>query len=229
MPADEQVRKKHRVPELFDLASYAMKSRTEKVRGIRCVLVEAPGHDVLWLAPEMNLAVVKRRLFFEGNLSVEIECHELRKATSEIWLPTRMIVTEFAVEGFSPEQYAGRAIVKWDYRFTQLEANSKEHEHLFVFNPEPGSIIIDETLGQRKTEYTVGESGGTPHVSYIAPVDKNDLDAVIAAAVREQTSTKLWPLGLSATVLIISVALSVVGYIIVSHRRFRCRGVLRAR
>jgi hypothetical protein len=160
-------------------------------------------------------------MFFENSLRLEIECDGFRKITPEVWLPTRMSVTDFAVKGFMPDEYAGRAIVRHDYKFTRLEANAADHEHLFAFDPEAGSLIIDETLvpeGQKGAIERADGSRGTPTVSYVVPADKDDLDAVIAQAVRDQTGKDWWPLGFWTTVLLVNAVILVVGYSIVRRR-----------
>ncbi len=151
---DSEQHKKNRVPDLFSYADFSVSERIERVSGTDCVVLEAPGHEKLWLDPQRGFALLRREQYSKGHLSTRTECGDLVEVVPGVWMPKKVTLTTFAGLGIwpnLPEQYHGKPWRQTTLRVKTLEVNDPKHQEYFKFRPEPGAPVHDLRL--RSPEY----------------------------------------------------------------------------
>jgi hypothetical protein len=146
LPNDNERAKRHRIPELFSGAAFSVSDSPEKVNGVDCVVVEATGHDKLWLDPDRGFALRRRELWREDTLWNVTECDDLAEVAPGVWMPKTVIITSFGLpEPFElPAEYEGKPYWRTTLRVKAIEANDPEHVEAVTFDPAPGARVTDE-------------------------------------------------------------------------------------
>ncbi|MHC4402443.1 MAG: hypothetical protein ACYTG0_22490 [Planctomycetota bacterium] len=149
LPKDNARAKRHRIPDLFSGAAFSVSDSLEKVGGTDCVVVEAPGHDKLWLDPKRGFALRRRELWREGILWETTECHDLAQLVPGVWMPKTVTRTYFGSPApFKlPAEYEGKPYCRTTLRVKTIEANDPKHLEAVTFRPEPGATILDPKIG----------------------------------------------------------------------------------
>lgn len=182
MPNDDKLRRSIRLGDLLKEQKLKLLSESEEVNGYKCIKVEFDD-KVVWLAPELNFAVVRRCGVLQGQIVWQFEGEDFKNWGDDFWFPTRFTSTCLRnpnAEDTSPK-YLGKPIYTTRYSVKLLRINDPADEKLFSHGPEASDLVMDEVaakdLGVQK------EGRNIPIVSYQAPDDPAELEKTREAAV----------------------------------------------
>lgn len=182
MPTQGRDANAHRIPDMFKEASFAVSPALEDVGGTRCVAVEAPGYQKLWLDPEKGLVARKREFYRDGQPFLTMEFDDFAQV-KDLWFP-RLIHRYPLGTADMPQAYRGKRLMDITDRVTKLEVNEPGHEEFFELKPPAGALVLDTTLEplDRSGKPVVARSGETKGVGYMQPANEADLQKVIQEA-----------------------------------------------
>lgn len=228
LPNEREFHESNSVSWLLTEGSMLLSTETEQVNGTECLVLKSPTHGAIYLDTERALAVRKRQWLYEGELVYEMIVNELEKIGEDLWFPVDVGYTQFGHSTFDGAEYAGKALYHFSRKIDKVELNAVEHESYFTPDIKAGSWVIDERVALLNPDGTpIADGENARDVAYIQPANQDDLDSVIQAAQRLDSSS---PVKLKAangrssstTILIwvnAIVALSLVVFLVVRKLR----------
>jgi hypothetical protein len=132
------------IPAL-ESGQYALSTSETEINGIRSVLLERPGLDKIWLAPEFGYAVVQREWNWgvDEPLMMRYVNSDFKQVADGIWLPMTVQRQAFADPVRYPD-HEGQLHFVNSCKVVEMRANDVPDE-LFTIKPIPGSTAIDNT------------------------------------------------------------------------------------
>jgi len=108
----------------------------------RCVVVEVPDPDKIWLDVDRGCAVIRRERQWNGKPMV-YENSGFAEIAPGIWLPGKLRRVIFRGPGPDvPTHREGEVLIDLTQTVSRMEVNSVPDE-AFVFKPEPGTLMFD--------------------------------------------------------------------------------------
>jgi hypothetical protein len=189
---------------------YQPRPRPETVGGIKCLVLEKPGWDAIWLAPEFGYAVVKRELLWPGTTLVMLRMgnEQFEQLVDGFWLPRRVTWELFGAPSHGKE-YEGRVLVRSVVSVTDFVVN-KVPDSLFRYEFPSGTMLVDFThkkdIGGESVAlvYPVGADTETTQMSLDNAIATHR-DAVDSARWR-------WRLVWGNVALVLIAAVAALGY-----------------
>ena len=128
----------------------------ETVEGVLCTVLERPGHDVLWVAPQHGYLLCRRDVYFgpEKPLRKRFLNKSLREIAPDVWLPMEQVLEEFHPVQAEPKLWnaVARRLV---LQVTDVSVGDVQDSDLDVAIP-AGARISDAISG---VHYVKGRDG----------------------------------------------------------------------
>lgn len=145
LPEDEPVWALHKALQNEDCR---VQDSLETVGEHRCVVIEIPGRDKLWLDVDRGCAVIRRERQWEGKWTI-YENSDFREFGDCIWLPWKLHrVIHHGVGPILTKEEQASLLVQSTQTVERMEVNHVPDE-MFVFKPEPGMLIYDVERNKR--------------------------------------------------------------------------------
>jgi hypothetical protein len=135
----------------------------ERIGGLDCWVVEAPGRDKLWLAVDQGLAVVQREVRWtpDGPLQCRYRNDDFRHVGNKIWLPYTVRRDMMVYPKNHPEIPPETIHISDSAKVRSVQVGSLP-DKLFEYTPPLGSYAVDDRIllnGERVTlNYRWGET-----------------------------------------------------------------------
>lgn len=131
--------------QALESGRYSIASPDVDVNGIRCVLLEWPGVDKIWLAHELGYAVVQREWNWgvDEPLMMRYVNSDFKQVVEGLWLPMTAVRQAFADPVRYPDSHGSLHFVN-TCRVVEMHGNDLPDE-LFSITPIPGSTVMDNT------------------------------------------------------------------------------------
>jgi len=144
---------------------YRLRSNMERVKGVRCDVLERPGADILWLDAEHPGALVARETYDRGSgaLMQRLEFSAPEPAAQAISIPRRIRNIQYDWHA-KQESERRRHVIDALLTIQELELNENVPAG-FVFTARPGMIRVGRDM--TPTQVT---AGGTEHLDELAEV-----------------------------------------------------------
>lgn len=198
-------------PEVVARAKYRVLPETEEVDGKPCHVVYAPGYDRLWIDPELGCAPRKRELYFcpEQPYLFVREYQSDFVESGGVLVPTTLRRELFAPLT-NPKEYWNKVYLEMTVRVSKVEINAVTDEDFKAYLP-PGTYVMDDVNNK----------------AYMMPGEKIDALNELVAAGRKYLLDEQPPMGHTASLRILIIALNVlllaVIALVVVRRRWRAR------
>lgn len=182
LPKDDELRKSIRLVDLAKEQKLKLLSESEEVNGHKCIKVEFD-NKIVWLAPELNFAIVRRCGVLQGHVVWQFEGQDFKNWGDDFWFPTQFTSTCMRNPNAEDKssKYLGKPIYTTRYSVKLLRINDPRDEQFFTQRPQPSDLVMDEVaakeLGAKK------EGNSIPTVSYQAPENPAELEKTRDAAV----------------------------------------------
>ncbi|HZU34634.1 MAG TPA: hypothetical protein VFA18_01925, partial [Gemmataceae bacterium] len=208
-----------KLPEAFQLGRYRAKATMELMDGAQCTVLEWPGHDKLWLDPQIGFAVRCRELRDPASqLLVERRRNfDFAEAAPGIWLP-HLCWRDRCGPPLAPPPYAGKPLVRDVYSVNRLLLNNVPDD-LFTLRIDPGRVVIDFTAVPNKKNKDDG-------LVYIMPADASRLDQTIQEALDKRAASESRQFWTKVIVAANACGLLAVAIYLVLRRRAKTSGGL---
>jgi hypothetical protein len=150
---------------------YQRRPQLESVGELKCLVLEKPGWDTIWLAPDLGYAIVKRELLWPGTKSVMLRMgnEQLQQVVNGFWLP-RLVTYELLGAPSHGREYEGHVLIRSIVNVTDFVVNSVP-DTLFTYDFPSGTMVVDFTrkgdLGGESAAvvYPVGSDPETTQIS----------------------------------------------------------------
>lgn len=176
-----------RLPYLLRERSFVVKPEKELVHGVPCVVAEVANRNKIFFDPQLNFAVRRQEVTFDGRLAKVVEYSNFTEVVAGVvWLPRKV---EYSVIGrpddslshYVSEAHWGKPVLLISLTVQRLEANLAAHDKYFTLNVDPGTIVLDTTRSPLDEAGRPVETGGTDSggIVYVQPAKGADLEEVI--------------------------------------------------
>jgi hypothetical protein len=188
---------------------YRVRTVPEMVDGMRCWVVEWPGMDRFWVAPDRGFAVPRRQYCWGPGqaLRYEFAHRDYREVKPGLWVPFTQLETKYASVLAEKEALWGQVAARAEYQLHAVEFD-KVPEALFDVKLPVGTKVIDTV---RHLRYTVSDEAEP-----LGPA------IVVAKEELRRASLRHWGLVAGGTALVLVLGGAIVVY---ARRRFRVRNV----
>jgi hypothetical protein len=116
----------------------------EQIRDHACLVVELPGKDTLWLAPQHGMALVRREMTdMTGQIQVVYENGDFRELEKDLWLPGNVSRVVWRRSGDQRAVGEPRIWSQTSRTLVQLRVNDLAPA-LFQCKLPPGTIVVDK-------------------------------------------------------------------------------------
>ncbi|MFN8740444.1 MAG: cysteine peptidase family C39 domain-containing protein [Pirellula sp.] len=138
-----------------------------------CIKISIENSDV-WICPKFGNMIMRRDMFYEGNLVFRVEMKSPLEISNGVWLAQNVTATTIAAKGMDKDERVGNPVCTKHYTIKKWSVNDRSHLDLLRVNTKAGDHVIDNTI-------SLDKDSAEP-VFYVHPADRKDLDSVIRKA-----------------------------------------------